>query len=193
MKAYGKSWSYNVYCCRYCLYWKGKRKGCTYEDGCCCPVPQKPARRNSVEIHYETVVAEKLPVSECTDCPYSGQKCRYTLTFQNLGNQYLQSAMNCVYGTWKPARLYALPATVSRQAVCPVQVPHRHSLYSTCRYRRSPSGCVNGIPPLRHRYLWRSKAEATSFLWMVTQHITKSMCSTGQLTASGMRPPMCLM
>lgn len=70
MKAYGKSWSYNVYCCRYCLYWKGKRKGCTYEDGCCCPVPQKPARRNSVEIHYETVVAEKLPVSECTDCPY---------------------------------------------------------------------------------------------------------------------------
>ena len=33
MKAYGKSWGYNVYDCRYCLYRKGKLKGCVYPDG----------------------------------------------------------------------------------------------------------------------------------------------------------------
>lgn len=37
MKAYGKSWGYNVYDCQYCLYWKGKLKGCVCPDGCCCP------------------------------------------------------------------------------------------------------------------------------------------------------------
>ena len=50
MKAYGKSWGYNVYDCRYCLYRKGKIQGCVYPDGCCCPVPQKPARRNGVDV-----------------------------------------------------------------------------------------------------------------------------------------------
>ena len=53
MKAYGKSWGYNVYDCRYCLYRKGKLKGCVYPDGCCCPVPQKPARRNGIEQVYD--------------------------------------------------------------------------------------------------------------------------------------------
>ena len=53
MKAYGKSWDYNVYDCQYCLYWKGKKKGCTYPDGCCCPVEQKPAKRNGIEQVYD--------------------------------------------------------------------------------------------------------------------------------------------
>lgn len=26
VRAYGKSWDYNVYDCRYCLYWKGRKK-----------------------------------------------------------------------------------------------------------------------------------------------------------------------
>lgn len=43
MKAYGKSWDYNVYDCRYCLYWRGKEKGCVYPDGYCCPTEQKVA------------------------------------------------------------------------------------------------------------------------------------------------------
>ena len=43
MKAYGRSWDYNVYDCRYCLYWKGKKKGCVYPDGCCCPIDQRDA------------------------------------------------------------------------------------------------------------------------------------------------------
>ena len=43
MKAYGRSWDYNVYDCRYCLYWKGRKKGCVYPDGCCCPVDQRDA------------------------------------------------------------------------------------------------------------------------------------------------------
>ena len=70
MKAYGKSWGYNVYDCRYCLYRKGKLKGCVYPDGCCCPVPQKPARRNGIEQVYEADADSAAPVSECEDCPY---------------------------------------------------------------------------------------------------------------------------
>lgn len=65
MKAYGKSWGYNVYDCRYCLYWKGKLKGCVYPDGCCCPVPQKPARRNGIEQVYDAAADNGAPVSEC--------------------------------------------------------------------------------------------------------------------------------
>ncbi len=70
MKAYGKSWGYNVYDCRYCLYRKGKLKGCVYPDGCCCPVPQKPARRNGIEQVYEAAADSAAPVSECEGCPY---------------------------------------------------------------------------------------------------------------------------
>ena len=70
MKAYGKSWGYNVYDCRYCLYRKGKLKGCVYPDGCCCPVPQKPARRNGIEQVYEANADSAAPVSKCEGCPY---------------------------------------------------------------------------------------------------------------------------
>ena len=70
MKAYGKSWGYNVYDCRYCLYRKGKLKGCVYPDGCCCPVPQKPARRNGIEQVYDAAADSAAPVSECEGCPY---------------------------------------------------------------------------------------------------------------------------
>ena len=70
VKAYGKSWGYNVYDCRYCLYRKGKLKGCVYPDGCCCPVPQKPARRNGIEQVYEANADNAAPVSECEGCPY---------------------------------------------------------------------------------------------------------------------------
>ena len=70
MKAYGKSWGYNVYDCRYCLYRKGKLRGCVYPDGCCCPVPQKPERRNGIEQVYEANSDNAAPVSECEGCPY---------------------------------------------------------------------------------------------------------------------------
>lgn len=71
VKAYGKSWGYNVYDCRYCLYRKGKLKGCVYPDGCCCPVPQKPARRNGIEQVYDAAADSAAPVSECEGCPYA--------------------------------------------------------------------------------------------------------------------------
>ena len=61
---------YNVYDCRYCLYRKGKLKGCVYPDGCCCPVPQKPARRNGIEQVYDAAADSAAPVSECEGCPY---------------------------------------------------------------------------------------------------------------------------
>lgn len=70
VKAYGKSWDYNVYDCQYCLYWKGKKKGCTYPDGCCCPTEQKPTRRNGIEQVYAKDSEETAPDSECTGCPY---------------------------------------------------------------------------------------------------------------------------
>ena len=63
MRVYGKEWCYNVYDCRYCLYWKGLRKGCTYEKGCCCDIPQTPP--NKPPLPRPTVT-----VSECEDCPY---------------------------------------------------------------------------------------------------------------------------
>ena len=69
MKAYGKSWNYNVYDCRYCLYCKGKKTGCTYEDGCCCPIPQKPEKRNGV-VQYYPKGEKPASVSECVGCPY---------------------------------------------------------------------------------------------------------------------------
>ena len=73
VKAYGKSWDYNVYDCQYCLYWKGKKKGCIYPEGCCCPIAQKPARRNGIEQIYKTYKTkdkETPAVSECDGCPY---------------------------------------------------------------------------------------------------------------------------
>lgn len=63
MRNFGKEWGYNVYDCRYCLYWKGLRKGCTYEKGCCCDIPQTPP--NKPPLPRPTVT-----VSECEDCPY---------------------------------------------------------------------------------------------------------------------------
>ena len=54
MKAYGKSWGYNVYDCRYCLYRKGKLKGCVY----------------GIEQVYEAAADSAAPVSECEGCPY---------------------------------------------------------------------------------------------------------------------------
>ena len=63
MKAYGKTWNYNVYSCLYCSYWSGKKIGCTYADGCCCPVPQTPSKRNRV-------TANSPPISICANCPY---------------------------------------------------------------------------------------------------------------------------
>ena len=61
MKNFGKEWGYNVYDCRYCLYWKGLRKGCTYEKGCCCDIPQTPPNKPPPPIGT---------VSECDNCPY---------------------------------------------------------------------------------------------------------------------------
>lgn len=63
MRVYGKEWGYNVYDCRYCLYWKGLRKGCTYEKGCCCDIPQMPPNKPP---QPQPTVA----VSECDNCPY---------------------------------------------------------------------------------------------------------------------------
>ena len=71
VKAYVKSWGYNVYDCRYCLYRKGKLKGCVYPDGCCCPVPQKSARRSGIEQVFEADADNAAPVSECEGCPYA--------------------------------------------------------------------------------------------------------------------------
>ena len=82
MKAYGKSWGYNVYDCRYCLYRKGKLKGCVYPDGCCCPVPQKPARRNGIEQVYEANADSAAPVSECEGCPYGRAAPLHRMVYQ---------------------------------------------------------------------------------------------------------------
>jgi len=71
VKAYGKSWDYNVYDCRYCLYWKGKKNGCVYPDSCCCPTEQKPPRRSGADQFYDKEDKETtVPVLECRDCPY---------------------------------------------------------------------------------------------------------------------------
>ena len=66
MRAYGKSWDYNVYDCRYCLYWKSRKKGCVYPDGCCCPVDQRDAGQFRDDEDKENTA----PVSECRNCPY---------------------------------------------------------------------------------------------------------------------------
>lgn len=70
MKAYGKSWNYNVYNCRYCLYWKGKKKGCVYSDDCCCSAAQKPKRGNDAEQFSDADKENITHISECKDCPY---------------------------------------------------------------------------------------------------------------------------
>ena len=67
---YSDKFQDEAYDCRYCLYRKGKLKGCVYPDGCCCPVPQKPARRNGIEQVYEAATDSTAPVSECEGCPY---------------------------------------------------------------------------------------------------------------------------
>ena len=70
MRAYGKNWNYNVYSCKYCLYWHGKRQGCTYPDGCCCNIPQHPARRNGEDVIYTSESPAPVEHSECEGCPY---------------------------------------------------------------------------------------------------------------------------
>ena len=53
MKAYGKSWNYNFYGCKYCTFCKGRKKGCVFSlRSCCCPVPQKPPLRFGITIRY---------------------------------------------------------------------------------------------------------------------------------------------
>lgn len=70
VRAYGKSWDYNVYSCKYCLYWKGERTGCIYPKGCCCPIPQKPKMRFGTEIHYPSSEKQTVAQSDCDNCPY---------------------------------------------------------------------------------------------------------------------------
>jgi hypothetical protein len=71
VKAYDKSWNYNVYDCKYCLYWRGKKKGCVYPGGCCCPTEQKSSGRSGADQFRDGEDKENAaPVSECKDCPY---------------------------------------------------------------------------------------------------------------------------
>ena len=70
MRAYGKEWTYNVYSCEYCLFWKGQKSGCMYPHGCCCPVAQKPPVRFGVPIQYPGTEQRVTSQSECDRCPY---------------------------------------------------------------------------------------------------------------------------
>ena len=70
MRAYGKDWSYNVYSCRYCLYWKGRKTGCIYPSGCCCPIPQKPPVRDGQPVFYPKEQEDSPGKTECVECPY---------------------------------------------------------------------------------------------------------------------------
>ena len=70
MRAYGKEWNYNVYSCEYCLFWKGRKVGCMYPHGCCCPVAQKPTVRFGVPIEYPKAEKPAAVKSECDGCPY---------------------------------------------------------------------------------------------------------------------------
>lgn len=70
MEAYGRNWNYNVYSCEYCLYWHGEKKGCTYQDGCCCYVPQHPSRKDGQDVIYPSIPPVPVAHSECDDCPY---------------------------------------------------------------------------------------------------------------------------
>lgn len=56
--------------CKYCAYWKGKKIGCVYENGCCCPEPQKPTKRNGIAQVYPADSPNEVLTSECEDCPY---------------------------------------------------------------------------------------------------------------------------
>ena len=70
MRAYGKEWGYNVYSCEYCLFWKGRKVGCIYSHGCCCPVAQKPLVRFGVQIQYPKIEPTIASQSKCDGCPY---------------------------------------------------------------------------------------------------------------------------
>lgn len=70
MRAYGKTWSYNVFSCRYCRFWKGSRFGCIYPTGCCCPIAQKPEKRFGVTVQYQSSMKQTVTKSECDGCPY---------------------------------------------------------------------------------------------------------------------------
>ncbi len=71
VKAYGKSSGNNIYGCRYCLYWKGNRKGCVHPEHCSTAV-QQPSGKNAVAIqsHVDKDNEVIAPISECRDCPY---------------------------------------------------------------------------------------------------------------------------
>ena len=62
--------------------------------------------------------AEKLLIPQC-----SGRKCKYILMFWNKTKPFLLFEIGSAYGISKPVRLYALPATVTRQAACKDCVP----------------------------------------------------------------------
>jgi len=64
---YGKDWGYNVFSCKYCLYWKGMKRGCIFRHGCCCPIPQNAPVRNGVRVRNVKINVTK---SECDGCPY---------------------------------------------------------------------------------------------------------------------------
>ena len=70
VKACGKSFCNNVYDCRYCLYWKEKRKGCVSPKHC-SPTEQQTSERNVVAQPHDDKDNEAIaPVSECMNCPY---------------------------------------------------------------------------------------------------------------------------
>ena len=68
MRAYRKAWNYNVCECRYCLYWKGLRRGCTYGVDCCWNIPQTPSKPKRYKGYNPLLVSTS--VSECVGCPY---------------------------------------------------------------------------------------------------------------------------
>ena len=61
MKAYGKEWNYNVYDCRYCLYWKGLRKPFPQED----ELRTKSARL--AELNAELNIDDRTPMEQLAD------------------------------------------------------------------------------------------------------------------------------
>lgn len=67
---------------------------------------------------FQTLVG-KIPVAPYLKAQFKKGAAQRRKQLEHIRRQKnILSAMNCVYGTWKPARLYVLQATVIRQVVC---------------------------------------------------------------------------
>ena len=183
MRAYGKSWDYNIYDCRYCLYWKGKKQGCVYPDGCCCPIDQRDAFQFRDDEDKENTAQQTLDYLQSL---YEKKLCTYPRTDSRYLTDDMEDSVNPlvllaagICGTEPPSAV--IPAQVCNSK----KVSDHHAIVPTMAGGEAD---LSALPAGEREILLlisRQVLMAVSESFVYKETIVKMECGGNEFTAKG--------